>query len=875
VKVDISQDTDVSTDSTGSDPVVVVADFAVEVIQELEQGPPGPASEVPGPIGPPGPQGPTGTPGLPGNQIHYGIGNPTPEIGINGDSYINTANHFLFGPKAAGSWPAGTSLIGPQGIQGIQGIQGVPGPQGIQGVQGNPGVDGNTVLYGAIDPTAGVGVNGNFFINTTSHFLFGPKAGGAWPAGASLVGPQGIQGVRGTLWYEGAGAPGAISGVLAGDNYLNTTNGDVYSYSGSSWGSPVGNIRGPQGIQGIQGIQGPVGPPGPAGPSGPGSGDMLSTNNLSDVANVPTSRLNLGIRQEIVIAAGSDLNTITNPGTYITADNACTNVPVAGHFWHLEVLTQNSGFVMQRATMYEANIATVYVRNYSGTWGSWHRLMSGDNNLIEITVPATARGNLGINQTIALSAATDLNTLTAAGTYSADPSCVNLPIALTGYWYLEIVGYADAANYTFQRATRLEVANGPTYVRSKVGAAWGAWQQVASMADVNATYNAMVRYDAAQALNSLQQQTARVNIYAAPFDAQAFNGLQINGAMEVSQENGTASVALVSGALQKYIVDGWQCLFTSSSGGVFRGFQSAGNPFSGYPFCFSLQATTAMASVAAGDYTIIQHPIEGYRMARLGWGAAGARAITIGFWIIATVAGTASVSIHNGAGNRCYVANFTVNAAATWEYKTITVGGDTAGTWTTDKTVGMWFDFSFDIGSNFYGTPNAWQAGNFYGTSANTHWFGSVSNTVQITGVTVTPGSDVPSSARANCLIRPFDQELALCKRHWEKSYDYTTASGAASYNGCEVLMIGGGFSGTAIQAGQSVRFKVEKRSAPSLKIYSVQTGAVGFVYDAYGTVDLAATVDFTSSIAARVYSAGAAAAGLIRLWHWVADARL
>lgn len=141
------------------------------------------------------------------------------------------------------TWDEIILTTGPQGVQGIQGIQGekgdtgsvgpigppstvpgpvgpastVPGPQGIQGIQGEPG---NTVLYGDANPTAGQGVDGNFFINTTSHFIFGPKAGGAWPAGASLIGPQGPIGpagaaaavvtadsppagaLDGTLWWE-------------------------------------------------------------------------------------------------------------------------------------------------------------------------------------------------------------------------------------------------------------------------------------------------------------------------------------------------------------------------------------------------------------------------------------------------------------------------------------------------------------------------------------------------------------------------------------------------------------------------------------------------------------------------------------------------
>ncbi|RXG91603.1 hypothetical protein [Bradyrhizobium zhanjiangense] len=234
-KVEISQDTDVST-ALSTDDVVVVADFEIEVIQETQQGPPGPQGPPGAPSTIAGPQGPKGDPG---NTVLYGPVDPVNSDGQNGDFYINTTSHFMFGPKANDLWPAGTSLIGPQGPRG------------------------NAVLYGAGAPAAGTGIDGDFYINTSTNFLYGPKASGAWPAGTSLIGPQGPQGIqgiqgvtgtRGSQWYEGAGAPGTIAGAIANDNYLNTTNGDVYNYSGSSWGSPVGNIRGPQGIQG------PVGP---------------------------------------------------------------------------------------------------------------------------------------------------------------------------------------------------------------------------------------------------------------------------------------------------------------------------------------------------------------------------------------------------------------------------------------------------------------------------------------------------------------------------------------------------------------------------------------------------------------------------------------
>jgi hypothetical protein len=203
--VSVAQDVDVTTDD-----ITVVTDFDIEVIQTLDEGPPGPQ----GPQGYPGPPGPVGPIGPTGNKIWYAPNDPLGTDGVPGDSWINTTTHMLFGPKSAlGVWPPGVSLVGPQGPQGIQGPQGNQGPQGVQG---NPGVDGNTVLYGAADPVAGTGVNGNFYINTTTHFLFGPKAGGAWPAGTSLVGPQGPQGNQGPQGTPGLGTPGTATPIIDG-----------------------------------------------------------------------------------------------------------------------------------------------------------------------------------------------------------------------------------------------------------------------------------------------------------------------------------------------------------------------------------------------------------------------------------------------------------------------------------------------------------------------------------------------------------------------------------------------------------------------------------------------------------------------------------
>jgi hypothetical protein len=171
-------------------------------------GPQGSAGAA-GPAGINGSNGTNGVNGTNGTAVLNGNTNPTVGTGVNGDFYINTATNELFGPKTNGIWPAGVSLVGPQGIQGIagpQGLQGttgatgltgaagVAGPQGVTGTNGINGTNGTAVLNGNTNPTAGTGVNGDFYINTATNELFGPKANGAWPAGINLIGPAGPAG---------------------------------------------------------------------------------------------------------------------------------------------------------------------------------------------------------------------------------------------------------------------------------------------------------------------------------------------------------------------------------------------------------------------------------------------------------------------------------------------------------------------------------------------------------------------------------------------------------------------------------------------------------------------------------------------------------
>ena len=271
-----------------------------------------------------------------------------------------------------------------------------------------------------------------------------------------------------------------------------------------------------------------------------------------------------------------------------------------------------------------------------------------------------------------------------------------------------------------------------------------------------------VRYDAAQALTAAQQLQARSNIAAAPFDAMAYGGLQINGGFQVSQELGTTG-RTTSG----YICDGWQLGMAGTMAAT--AFQNANPSLPGFSHWLAMTITGVQASLGTGDYCQIFQPIEGYRTSRLAWGTANAQPITIGFWTAHTPAGLYTGSIRNKATNRAYAFTYTHAIAASWQYNTVTIPGDTTGTWATDNTIGLYLTFVMAAGSSFTApSANTWLAGNYAAAPGQINGVATMSNGFCLTGVSVHPGSQAPSAAQSAFIARPFDQELQTCKRYYQ-----------------------------------------------------------------------------------------------------------
>lgn len=296
------------------------------------------------------------------------------------------------------------------------------------------------------------------------------------------------------------------------------------------------------------------------------------------------------------------------------------------------------------------------------------------------------------------------------------------------------------------------------------------------------------------------QNTAAIN----------FRNRIINGGMVIDQRNAGAAVT-TSGL---YVTD----RFTQAFGNASCSFQQVSDAPSGFINSLKLTVTTGAAPSSGTNNAILQK-IEGLNVADLAWGTASASSVTLSFWVKASVTGTYAVAFTNSAFNRSYVQTYVVNSANTWEYKTVTISGDTSGTWLTTNGVGLTVLWDFGSGTSLNTTAGAWQAGNFYRTSACTTIASTTNATLAITGVQLERGSTASSFD-----FRSYGQELALCQRYYEKSYELGTVPGGATGTG--MLLGPSSDVGGGLYTAASQIFRVEKRSTPSMAYWDVAGNA-------------------------------------------------
>ena len=233
-----------------------------------------------------------------------------------------------------------------------------------------------------------------------------------------------------------------------------------------------------------------------------------------------------------------------------------------------------------------------------------------------------------------------------------------------------------------------------------------------------------------------------------------FRNRIINGDMRIDQRNAGASVSIGTGA--PFIVDRWNAYTDLLN---MTGQRSTIVP-SGFTNSLGITVGTG-ASPSAGQISRLEQRIEGFNFSDLGWGAAGAQSVTVSFWVRSSVTGTHSGALSNSAGNRSYPFTFTISAANTWEYKTVTIAGDTTGTWVTDNGVGCKVIFNLGTGSTYLGSAGAWSASALFGATGSVQLSATTGATFYITGVQLEAGTNASPFER-----RDYGRELAMCQRY-------------------------------------------------------------------------------------------------------------
>jgi hypothetical protein len=314
-----------------------------------------------------------------------------------------------------------------------------------------------------------------------------------------------------------------------------------------------------------------------------------------------------------------------------------------------------------------------------------------------------------------------------------------------------------------------------------------------------------------------------------------FKNRIINGAMVIDQRNAGASITPTAG---QYSVDRWK--FTLSQASKLTAQQNAGSVTPPTGFSNYLGVTSLSAySVGASDYFAIQQVIEGFNYYDLSWGTANAVTVTLSFRVYSSLTGTFGGAITNGSATRSYPFTYTISSANTWTIISVTIAGDTSGTWVgATNGYGIVLNLGLGVGTTYSGTAGAWAATNYASATGATSVVGTNGATFYITGVQLEKGSTATSFD-----YRPYGTEFALCQRYYQSPCGTSTSGigqgGIATF-----------YAVTTSEAFNTINFPVPMRTTPTVTFYN-GGGTSG------GAHGLGTTGDITGVTLDRISSQG------------------
>ena len=286
-----------------------------------------------------------------------------------------------------------------------------------------------------------------------------------------------------------------------------------------------------------------------------------------------------------------------------------------------------------------------------------------------------------------------------------------------------------------------------------------------------------------------------------------------NGDQRIDQRNDGGAVTTSS----SFPVDRFS--ISHSSNGAFSAQRSTEAP-TGFQYSTKFTTTTADTSITGSQRLLYFTKVEGLNAQYLEFGTSDAKSVTLSFWVRSSVTGTFSGSIQNGAQNRSYPYDYTINAADTWEHKTVTISGDTTGTWATDNTKSHQIFWNLGVSSDYTATANAWVGAQRWGsTSGTANTLGTLNATWYITGVQYEVGSKATPFEH-----RSYGDEFARCQRYYQE-LDLGT-------NNNVLHMVFGRFGASTGNGFAYFPFPVPMRAAPTFSFLGETFDSSGYTGD-------------------------------------------
>jgi hypothetical protein len=336
-----------------------------------------------------------------------------------------------------------------------------------------------------------------------------------------------------------------------------------------------------------------------------------------------------------------------------------------------------------------------------------------------------------------------------------------------------------------------------------------------------------------------------------------FKNRIINGAMVIDQRNAGASVS-TSGSypVDRFVISNPTTSFTSQrSTTAPTGFKN------------SLLYTSVTGGAAGStDRIIIRSRIEGFSWDDMGWGTASAQTVTLSFKVRSSLTGTFSGSLRNGNEDRSYPFSFTISAANTFEDKSVTIVGETTGTWDTGNGTAVQLSFDMGSGSSKRTTAGAWVSGDYVGVTGAVSVSATTGATFYITGVQLEKGSTATSFD-----YRDIGRELIMCQRFFERSYNIGAATGTGLASG----FFGFTAATTGTEVYPNITFRTTKRDTPTVNVYNAVNGASGAAYrssDAASITVISLGYAGTNSVGNAILASGSLNTYYI---HWTASSEL